>query len=783
MELRDLAAGYLEAEGYEVSVRARDLLVGHRRSVAEDTEFIYLWVLSADDPKSRAAREGPLLPRFKDATDSHPSAPKYLLVDSREGLSKQFQEGAQRWYNVKIRVPAQLFDTSFKWEESAEAASASLDLRRRGDTTRSRRAHQPFSAAAGEAGPDLLPKLVDKLRGGAVGDRPIQLVVGPAGMGKTILFESLYAELFDRFLKDKQRQVLSPRPLPLLPQHVAQADASTIKSILSGFLQTEFARPLDKAVFEWRLMHGMATWLLDGLDEIIAQDREFFDYLLEILTNPKAEAPRILICVRDSLLATNEAVREFLDDYGDVIDLYRLEAWGTESKRQFATLSLGDSADHYLGALDARAELDALASTPYYCALLAEQYVAGAMREGYSELELLDAAVDRIIGREIEKGLVREDISPKGEIIEFAEAIAAEDMEGGFQGVAVEDVRELASIVLSEDLEPEALDRFLAQMLQLAFFASGTLGRVQFAQEILEQYLLGLWLARLVDNPDTSILVRGLGLRHIPADWLTLRVLAERLRIQQRSQWVRELAMQVVGRGTVFKNLVQAAALAAEAPGALKSLPLDRQDLAGVVFEDLDLAGVSFRSADLTDTVFRRCDLRGAKFDDAILSNTAFSELADDALAGAEVGTLSRFFSMRVDRAGIVRTPALAGSWFEERTRVSGPVVDPCEAALQLRHLFHKFVRPDGTARRSWLDRKALDRGTRFADPALTSDAAVQYGYLVPDQARERVERPTGEAYSEMIAFAKDLTLSPGLRSLLDDTCNREGCPHVPEPA
>jgi hypothetical protein len=94
-----------------------------------------------------------------------------------------------------------------------------------------------------------------------------------------------------------------------------------------------------------------------------------------------------------------------------------------------------------------------------------------------------------------------------------------------------------------------------------------------------------------------------------------------------------------------------------------------------------------------------------------------------------------------------------------------------------------KFVRPDGQPRRSWLDLKAVVAGKRFYDPDAVSRAALRYGYLVRDEGRERLKRPDGDAYGEMVNFVTSLGLSPGLRTVLDDVCDVASCDHVPLPA
>jgi len=62
------------------------------------------------------------------------------------------------------------------------------------------------------------------------------------------------------------------------------------------------------------LTNGTATWLVDGLDEVIAHDPGFFDYLLDLITLPgQTTLPSVVVCIRDSLLATNDDLREFCD--------------------------------------------------------------------------------------------------------------------------------------------------------------------------------------------------------------------------------------------------------------------------------------------------------------------------------------------------------------------------------------------------------------------------------------------------------------------------------------
>jgi hypothetical protein len=199
-----------------------------------------------------------------------------------------------------------------------------------------------------------------------------------------------------------------------------------------------------------------------------------------------------------------------------------------------------------------------------------------------------------------------------------------------------------------------------------------------------------------------------------------------------------------------------------------------------LIFEDCDFAGQSFRGADLTNTTFRRCNLAAAEFQEAILKGTIFDLPDKDALRGAKIGDLSRFFSLRdgaPDR--VIDDPAGARQWLQERTGSAARIVEPCAAAQQLRHLFGKFVYPTGAFRRSWLDRRGTLSGKRYCDPEQVLNAAIRARYLL-ERDRGRIERPEGELYSEFVNYTRDLTVSPGLRALLSEVCDIPGCPHVP---
>ena len=56
MDLVQLTTGYLQATGHDVRRRARDLLVGTKRSVGQEIETVLVWIPAIDRAGSFRAR-------------------------------------------------------------------------------------------------------------------------------------------------------------------------------------------------------------------------------------------------------------------------------------------------------------------------------------------------------------------------------------------------------------------------------------------------------------------------------------------------------------------------------------------------------------------------------------------------------------------------------------------------------------------------------------------------------------------------------------------------------
>ncbi len=775
VQLRELTAGYLRAEGYDVRESEMGQLVGSRQGLGGNTDFLYVWVPDIPRPAEFRHQAGPLLDRFAEADRRHPGAQKFMVVDSTEGIGSDFRS-ASRKLRVLVRVPVQFFDTDFRWEADRETATATRDLRDRGSKLSGTRVPQPYSRG-GHRGEDLLANLRESLRDPMRRGPSVHFVVGPAGIGKSVLFASLFAGLLDDFLRDKQAQLAAARPLALLPEHVMPNEGGSIRTILRSFLSSEFTRPLDLPVFNWRMTHKWAVWLIDGLDEVIARDTGFFDDLDELLTTPGGSAPSVVVCIRQSLLATSNELAAFIEDRRQDVDVYELARWGPKSKRAFALINLGDRADAFLDSLRARSSLDDLATLPYYCDLLSKEFRHGAPSGELTQSGLLELALSSIIRREYEKHLLDAELMPEDEVRAFLVEVARLSAREPTGGVSLEALQETAAIAAPSDMPDAEMARTAQNLTQIALFARIGQGRVGFEQEVMEQYLFGKWLvANIALQPQA--LLSALSARPLPNDSVAVAVFADHIRSTSALSNLKELIARAVGRPIEYRNLVMLAAKTATG-SALRDLVFERQDLSGVVFDQLDLHGVSFRGSDLTDAEFRRCDLRGCTFGGAMLRGTTFNGLEPKALEGASIDDMGGFFSIRVERSREITDLEEAGTWFAKRTGNDVSNEEPCPSALQLRHLFGKFVHLDGSPRRMQLDRSGLIRGRVIADPEGAFLQSGRFGYLV-ERPHERYERPAGDKYAEMVGYVTGLRLTPGVSGLLDAICERVNCKHVP---
>ena len=789
-DLLTLVQGYLTAEGWEVKVSGRDLLRGDRPGRGDhDKEHVYVWV--PEHEGGDFSREGWYLGRFEEATREHLSAEKVFLVETLEGLSIEFRRGAKKWHGVKILAPAQFFDTDFRWERDERSASASKELRDRGTGIAKERIPQPFHIiqSSVSSGDLCLSDLFDTLREQLCSlerqhHRPtIHIVVGPAGMGKSVLFDSLYAHLYQEFQDNKRARYLSARPFALLPEYLDEKFSPTIASLLHNYLRTEFTRPMDPEMFNWRLINGLGILLLDGLDEILERDARFFDYLADLITMPNGKMPpSIVICVRDSLFATLGSLKDFCEDFIDYVTVYRLKEWERESKVAFATNRLRSerAAMEFVQTLASRPALDQLSSTPYYCNLLVDEFAEQGLGSGDSETDIIERSLERILERERNKDLLL-GIPDEG-IREFIESCAITNLFEG--GISTEDVQEMADVVIleriGEEEEAEARSRLATQLVQMPLFSRGHEGmlishgydgKLRFAQEPLEHYLAANHLARSLQSTPEY-----LARREIPEN--VLRLVSSCLDADTREAVWALLIEKIREESITGRNALQLAVRLSAHSDGLAGVQLSGVNLSEIRFEGHVLRGINLDGADLTNTDFRNADLTDSSLSGCLIRGTMFG--ADEKMLNSiEFGEMRRFYSAQVGERMIDDPKKFFGlvseSKYEAEEMLSG-----CAAALQLRFLFGKFVDETGMGRRKYLPERAMLRGRQIVPHAEEIlRVAIRAGYLVEVPNRDRISRAEDDLYGEIVKFRKDLQMSSGIRALLDDTCIVADCPHV----
>ena len=279
---------YLRADGYTVIERPPELaereVSAWRSGPAGIRQYINVWMPEIPLGGTLEAQESLYRERFRQARDLHPAATNIMLVPTRQGIRAGFIREALNTHRVVFRTPIEFFDTAFTWESNDAAATIARRIRGDGVRVDRERINQPFTATGNfpNKGDDLVEVLFNRFRDGR---RPagIHIVQGPAGIGKSWLFSSLFARLYDAFVQDKrERRTLWARPLPLLPEY--DPTGRRLNDLLSSFIRIEVDRQIRREVLDWMVANGHGILMLDGLEEVMALDEEFADQILDYFT-------------------------------------------------------------------------------------------------------------------------------------------------------------------------------------------------------------------------------------------------------------------------------------------------------------------------------------------------------------------------------------------------------------------------------------------------------------------------------------------------------------------
>ena len=254
-----------------------------------------------------------------------------------------------------------------------------------------------------------------------------------------------------------------------------------------------------------------------------------------------------------------------------------------------------------MNIIRSQVQLDELASTPYYCNLIIDEYQAGSTYGRYTETELMDIALKRILEREYSKELLDPDVLSIPKALEYLQELALDNFDNGYNGVSPEDVEEYAEVVALEsaseyDMEEDGdrMQKLIIGLGQIAVFTEGTTGsNIYFAQEVLEHHLLGRALYVKIENETTDRLVRALSVRPIQPDSITIRTVADRLKRNGTLPSLMDIPAKQGLPDVAWQNLVQIAICASDDRKLLR--PLDKardiegRDLSNMVIENLDV--------------------------------------------------------------------------------------------------------------------------------------------------------------------------------------------------
>lgn len=820
-KLQNLVEGYLKSIGFNLLDTREGFVVADRLEVGGDRDTRVLWIphlpYKGPNPEQFEMR---LLHEIETTLPEYPNARYFLIAYHLEGLSKEFKAEA-KILNIKIRTAFHFFDARFRMdpeEESEEArraaahAASAISQLRDSEATR-KRVRQPYSIMINgefqEQKDDLLLHLSKEIIGKEKKEDPrgsrnpcVWIVVGAAGAGKSVLFEALFSELYDYFLDQKNRRIIFPRPIPLIPAYFREVHSLRIDPLIDNFIRTEVAIPVPLKTFKWMLINNFVIWFFDGLDELYAGYPDFFTEILDFLTNPESQA-EIIIYARESLLKTSENFAQFIREYSlgnknAEVRVYKLNDWGYASKRDFAWLGLkgelpkkadvkSTRVSKFITAINKSKSLKTLSGLPYYCELLLEEYKQKkTLTDFANDFTLIDQAIKGIIKREIvnKKLLSLEQFENNG-LDEWLETLALECYYEDFKGIEKTDLEEYARYVLSPQLSKEEYKKALSNMVQFPLFAPGIkLGLITFKHELIAGYLAGRYLMkRIFQNP--IYVGKSLGSRIDFADSLIARYMANAIAgTKEGIHKIYTILKTQKPPGNSFANILQLLLLSTPVKKVIQNekIELEGRDLRNVKFEYKYLKDVSLRDCDLSNVTFKNCDLENANFDGAILSGTRFENLEVSALKGAQFGNLERFDFIYVNKKRIDDLKKMI-KWLRKTTGLAKKIEEPCPAALQLKSIFLKFVYPNGNARRNEIREDVLTRGKKFPsgpNPEECVRACIRFGYFRGPDYRKRITRTFGDKYSEIVRFIKDGELNTSLKQLINSLCKDRGCEHIP---
>lgn len=842
VRLTELLRTFLEDSGY-LNISERHGGFRAEQSLPGGSALpLYFWPMPEGPTHDRDTwAENTALNNFKAAKNDDPGAKLFFISDNSRTI-RDWWRAAAKELGVEISYKVAFFDRNFRFEsdDPSEGQKQSAQIAAINETSRSlnrtharKRVSQPYAVvnSSERGGPDLLDHLEREFstvleREDPETSKRLHVVIGGAGAGKSVLFEFLFARLYTKFSDRKKQQIDARRPFQLTPEHstlpIGGGRNVGFDTILSEYLSNEFDSETNRKSFTWRIKSGYGVWMLDGLDEVIAADDNFFDFLLDLLTPTESwQVPKVLICLRESMLSTNDSLRSFLEAIdGDVPhNVYRLSAWEDDSVDEFLRLfAPNQDIERQFRTSVEQSGLRPLTRSPFYCKHLLDQVISGALEPIEAtdpervKSELLNRFIRDYIERDREKRLIDRRISIEA-LLAALEMLAEDNYKGGYVGVEVSALEQSFDALLPNDIKEDkkAYKRHVDNIKRLSLFnkeresGDGNGGRssvlptvddrrrVHFVNEVIADYLCSRSLRDKATRPDQLARTLAAG-PELPHDGIVLSQIAAELTEDQ----VASLMANIATRSSVdsssstggVRNLLQLALLGNQRRGRARDVlqrfgvGLQGLKLPSIVFSHLDLNGIDFLGADLSHAVFVDCDLTGAHLN-ARLHKTQFDgELTVASLGRADFGDLGKFESVFVQGEELAREEFIERLTESSAEANQAPIPGFCPTLEQLFSLVRRFKDPHGKPVRDWQSARTIEQRGREVIPLRDRNDLIRE--LVRANLLEHETHGRGryiiqnKAHVAFAALAQNRAdLRQELRRVLDEACKDKDCEHT----
>lgn len=427
-ELQEQVVQYLRADGFDVALSEDGLIHAMRAqgfTEAETSGDLVIWPVE-DQAAANSDNQKRFLETVAHYRAERPATSGVYIAN--KGTSFFGIENLIRSYGfdqksvIKRRAPIQYFDTPYTQDhQDGREAKSVIDELLASEAVKNRVA-QPFAIRqstdwGGEpitAGPDLLEHLFQEMRTPVRGAK-VRIIDGPAGGGKSNVFDALFTRYYQHFIGSKRSHEVAPRPVIFLPEHLQNRSISDMGALMKSVFESDLAAPVSREQFRWLLINGYAVWMFDGLDEFYAGETDFFDFIERSMLEEGSRA-QFLICTRNSLLNTSGRLTSFVERLlqrdKTLVDLYQLMPWGEPQWQQltskrakaFTFMTGGKSeGEAFLAALRENQHLAALAKLPFYCDRLFNYWRENNQRLPDDIFVILERLVEDMLSREEEK--------------------------------------------------------------------------------------------------------------------------------------------------------------------------------------------------------------------------------------------------------------------------------------------------------------------------------------------------------------------------------------------